>query len=323
MDEPRYFGATLLVSGSEGLLAERATAAWIQRARQQRPDAALSRLSAVQLEAATLIEAAGASLLADSAIVVVDDLPSLTPETAEALISLVSDPGPDLALVVLHPGGVKGKAVLDRIRKLGPQLAECLPLKAWELPQFVTNEARIAKGRVESAAALALIEAVGSDLRSLAAAVRQLLADTSDNLVTAAAVRRYFAGRAEVTSFAVADDLLAGNAEGALGKLRWALSTGVAPVLVTSATSSALRNLGKYLGLRSEGLREADLARQVGVPPWKVKDLARQARHWNPTGVAAAIQVAATADAQVKGAASDPGFALEQMVLAVLAARSR
>ena len=80
-------------------------------------------------------------------------------------------------------------------------------------------------------------------------------------MLTEAAVRRYFGGRAEVTSFAVADDALSGRVDGALGKLRWALSTGVAPVLITSALSNNLRSLGKYLDGRDARLRDADLAR--------------------------------------------------------------
>ena len=38
--------------------------------------------------------------------------------------------------------------------------------------------------------------------------------------------------------------------------------------------------------------------------------------------MAVAIRAVAKADAEVKGAAADPGFALEQLLLAVLAARS-
>jgi DNA polymerase-3 subunit delta len=68
-------------------------------------------------------------------------------------------------------------------------------------------------------------------------------------------------------------------------------------------------------------MRDVDLARQLGIPPWKVKDVARQARDWTMPGVARAIQAVARADAQIKGAASDPGFALEQVVLTVIGCR--
>ena len=53
-------------------------------------------------------------------------------------------------------------------------------------------------------AARTLIDAVGNDLRELAAAVSQLVADTPGP-IDESAVRRYYSGRAEATSFTVAD----------------------------------------------------------------------------------------------------------------------
>jgi len=168
-----------------------------------------------------------------------------------------------------------------------------------------------------------LVSAVGTDLRSVVAAFTQLLSDTEEPVITQADVHRYFAGRAEVTGFAVADNCLDGNREAALASVRWALETAVAPVLLTSAVASSLRNLGKFLGARDERLRDVELARRIGVPPWKLKDLGRQARGWTAPAVAEAITAVALADAQVKGAAGDPEFALERMILRVIDCRGR
>ena len=91
-------------------------------------------------------------------------------------------------------------------------------------------------------------------------------------------------------------------------------------MLVTSAFANGLRGLAK---LRSapRGLREGDLAREAGVPPWKVRMLREQARGWDDLGLAHAITAVAQADADVKGAASDAAYALERMVLKVATAR--
>ncbi len=323
VDGTNPFGRVLLVTGPEPLLAERAVSDFVGLATRERPDAAVNRLEAVQLDAGTLAEAAGGSLFASASVVVVSGLGDLPAEVADPLVALAGDPGPDLALVLVHAGGNKGKGVLDRLRKLRLEVADYPAFKPWEMPRFVAEEVRRQRGRADQAAAAALVEAVGTDTRSLAAAVRQLLDDSADGVLSEAAVRRYFGGRAEVTSFAVADDVLGGRADGALGKLRWALSTGVPPVLITSALSNNLRSLGKYLDGRDSRLRDAELARVIGVPPWKLKDLSRLSRDWKPQAVAQAIQVVAVADAQIKGAASDPGFALEQAVLKVIGCRGR
>jgi DNA polymerase-3 subunit delta len=323
VEETSPFGHALLVTGPESLLAERAVTGFIARAIAERPDAAVVRVEAGQVNGGSLAEAAGGSLFASATVLVVTDLSELAPELADQVVGMASEPGSDLAHALVQPGGNKGKALLDRLRKLRTELVDCPSIKPWDLPQFVSAETRRQQGRIDATTSAVLVDAVGSDPRSLVAAVRQLLDDAPERVITETAVRRYFGGRAEVTSFAVADDVLSGRLDGALGKLRWALSTGVAPVLITSALSNNLRSLGKYLDGRDARLRDADLARVIGVPPWKLKDLSRLSRDWKPVAVARAIKAVAVADAQIKGAASDPGFALEQVVLNVIGYRGR
>ena len=323
MEQAPLFGRVALVSGPESLLAERAVERLLRRALAERPDAAVTRLAALGLDAGGLAEAAGGSLFATSTVVVLDDLAELAPELTEQVLGFTSAPAGDLALVLVHPGGVKGKGLLDKLRKAGVETVDCPTLKAWELPQFAVTEARLAGGRLDQTTAVVLVEALGADVRAVVGAVRQLLADSTDGFISEAGGRRYFAGRSDVACFSVADHGMAGKRDEALGALRWALETGVPPVLVTSALAAALRSLGKYIDLRDPRMRDADVARTIGVPPWKMKDLARQSRDWTPRGLAESVQAVARADAEVKGAATDPGFSLEQMVIRVSALRGR
>jgi DNA polymerase III subunit delta len=57
------------------------------------------------------------------------------------------------------------------------------------------------------------------------------------------------------------------------------------------------------------------------VPSWKLNDLRRQSRGWQDRGIGLAIRAVARADAQIKGQASDASYALEKMVLDIVAAR--
>jgi len=317
------FGTTLLVRGSESLLAERAVAAQVARARRERPNAEVTEVTADALADGRFADLVGGSLFASDAVVVVTDLANLPDQALPLVKQTALAPHDELCLVLVHGGGIKGKALLDALKKAGVTTEYAEPVKPWELPKFIAAEARLLRMGLDNAAGQALIEAVGTDLRSLSAALRQLASDYDGEQVSAAMVQRYFGGRAEVTSFAVADDALSGRQGSALEKLRWALSTGVSPVLVTSALASSLRALGKYLELRSGRFSDQDLARQVGVPPFKLKEFNRLSRDWSGHGVSVAIRAVAKADEQVKGAAADPGFALEQLLLAVAAARSR
>ena len=249
-------------------------------------------------------------------------LENLPSEMAPHLIEYAGAPADDVLVVLVHSGGQRGKAVLDKLRKASVNEVVATAPKAWELPQFVAGEIRLLGGSVDERASSALVDAVGHDLRALAGACSQLVSDADGQAVTAELIGQYFGGRAEVTSFAVADAAIAGRTEPALEQLRWALDCGVAPVLVTSAMAGGLRGLAKFASAPG-GLRETDLAREVGVPPWKLKQFKQQSRGWTPGGLATAIKAVAQADADVKGASGDAGYALERMVITVSRAHGR
>ena len=96
-------------------------------------------------------------------------------------------------------------------------------------------------------------------------------------------MKQYFGGRAEAKSFAVADAAFWGRRTEALEELRWALDGGTAAVLVTSAFAGGARGVARYRSA-PRGMREADLAREVGVPPWKLRTIRDQSRGWSDGG---------------------------------------
>lgn len=314
------FGTALLVTGSESLLSSRVVEERRQAALAEQPEAEVNRIQGAELADAMLSEVVGGSLFASHIVAIIDDVGSTPSEVFEALIALAKDPGDELCLILNHEGGNKGRGLLDKLRKARIEVVTVAAPKPWELPKACVAEARRLGVRMSLDAAGALVAAVGTDLRALVAAVSQLAADAEGSQIDADLIGRYFAGRAEVTSFAVVDAVLAGNASEALEKLRWSLGTGTAPVLFTSAFAGALRAMGQLLDARGN---PPDLAARMGVPPFKVKDYQRYSRHWQPAGVAAAIELTARADAEVKGAAVSPEYALEKLVLGVLAQRRR
>lgn len=316
------FGTCLFVLGPEQILAERAIRGQVSAALREEPDAEVSHLDAAGLDAGTFNEVTGGSLFSTAQVVVIEDISALDSSLFDLIVATAITPPDNLALVLAHPGGTKGRGLVDKLKKGKVPLVEAAAIKPWKLDQFVRDEARRVRLQLDPAAEAALIQAVGPDARALASAVEQLAADLPEGRATSEQIARYFAGRAEVSSFAIADDIMAGKTGEALLKLRWALDTGVAPVLITSALAAALRGLGKYHDLRSLRMSEAELARQVGVPPFKIKQLAQQARTWGPGAIADGVRAVAEADAAIKGAAHDPAFALEQLLAKLTAARA-
>jgi DNA polymerase-3 subunit delta len=311
---------TLLV-GDEELLVDRAIADVVAATRARESEAEVHELTPATLTKGSLAELTSPSLFGGGRVVVLRAAQDLGKDVAAEIGRYAADPADDVDLVVVHVGGVKGKALLDTLTKAGARKITCQKItRPGERVAFVRAEVRRAGGSIGEDAARTLLDAVGTDLRELAGACNQLVADTGGR-VDDDAVARYHRGRAEVSGFTVADRTVEGRLAEALEQLRWALATGVAPVLITSALAQGVRSLAK-VGGAPRGLRGAGLAKELGMPPWKVDRVRQQLRGWEPDGVALALQVVAETDAQVKGGGADAAYALEKAIGQIVAARA-
>jgi DNA polymerase-3 subunit delta len=310
-----------LIIGAEELLVDRAISEIVAAARGGDQELTVVELSPATMEPGRLAELTSPSLFGGGKVLVVRSAQDLGKDLAAELTAYAKSPADDIVLVVVHAGGAKGKALLDGLGKAGARkLSYPKITRPGDRIQFVRAEVRRAGGSITESAARTLLDAVGTDLRELASACSQLVFDTPGG-IDDAAVARYYRGRAEVTGFAVADRAVEGNLADALEQLRWALSTGVAPVLITSALAQGIRSLAK-VGGAPRNLRGAALAKELGMPPWKIDRVRGQLRGWTPNGVAQALGVVAETDEQVKGGGADAAYALEKAVSEIVAARS-
>jgi len=316
--------AVTLVLGPEEFLAERAVSRITAHARQVDPEVEVRRLAGPDLQPGELTDLTAPSLFGDTTLLILDRAHELVSEQAAEVATLVRFPVEHVRLVILHAGQAnRAKALLEACRDAHAATIDAPKIsKISERLDFVKGEARAAGRRMPDDAARTLVDAVGSDLRELSAAIAQLVSDT-EGAITSEVVTTYYAGRAEVTSFQVADLAVDGRTAEALGQLRHALGSGVAPVLVTSALASALRSIGRVASA-PRGTRPADLARDLGMPPWKVDVVRRQVKGWSADGLADAVAAVAAADGAVKGAngAGDPAYALEKVVVQIGRARA-
>lgn len=179
---------------------------------------------------------------------------------------------------------------------------------------FITNEFRIARRKITPEAVRALLEAAGKDTSELAAACKQLVDDTT-GVVDENVVATYHSGKVEATGFRVADAAIAGNAPEALRLLRHAFASGLDPVPVVAVLASQLRQVAKVA--TAGGGRSAELAKQLGMPPWQIDRARGASRGWDGVRLGRAIQTVAAADFAVKGGGRDPQYAVEHAVLEI------
>ena len=237
--------AVLLVSGDEELLVARALESVARAAVRADPEADVREFAATAVEAAEIYEALSPSLFGGRRVVILRGAHEMKAPLLAALIPFLNSPADDVTIVLQHLGGARGKAVADAAKKAGATVITCAKLtRPGERVDFVKAEVRRAGGSIAPAAAQALIDAVGSDLRELAAAANQLVTD-SGGKITTELVMRYHQGRAEVKGFEVSDKALAGDAAGALESLRWALLDGVAQVVLADALAQGVASVAR------------------------------------------------------------------------------
>lgn len=314
----------VLVRGAEPVLADRAVSRLTELAREHAraqgdDDVEHTVVDAVGYEPGQLEMLASPSLFGEHRHIVITGVES-APDAliTDGLTYLQSAPDElgDVSLVLRHEKGTRGKKLLDVIAKRYP-VVTCEPIKRdSDKAAFVAAEFRDAGRRATTAAVQALVEAVGSDLRELASAAQQLIADTTGT-ISPEVVDRYYGGRVEATGFRVADAAIAGEQSAALTLLRHALSTGVDPVPLVAVLAVKVRTLAKVAASRGRGASPGDL----GLAPWQIDRARRELRGWSPESLAVAIAAVADADAQVKGEGRDPQYAVERAVLTVAQAR--
>lgn len=316
---PASLPPILLVLGDEELLATRAVTEAVARARSVDPEVDVREYQAGALMVGEIAEMLSPSLFGGRRVLVLRSGQDARKDLVTALLAYAKNPDPEVQLVVLHLGGAKGKAFADGLRAAGATVVPAAKLKGHrERVAFVRDEIRRAGGTCPEDAAEALIAAVGTDLRELAAACSQLVADT-DGRIRADTVARYYRGRVEVTGFTVADATMVGDVPAALEALRWALHVGVDPVPIADALADGVRTVAR---VASAGRGSPyQLASSLGMPAWKIERAQRQGRGWTPEGLVEAMRAAAECNAAVKGGADDRAYALERAVFSVAAAR--
>ncbi|GLW53163.1 DNA polymerase III subunit delta [Kitasatospora phosalacinea] len=302
--------------GQEELLLDRAVAEVVAAARAADPETDVRDLAPGALQPGQWAELTTPSLFAERKVIVVRAAQDLSADSVKELKAYLESPAEEVITVLVHAGGAKGKGLLDAAKKAGAREVACAKLtKASEKLAFIRNEFRTLGRAATPEACQTLLDALGSDLRELSAACSQLTADV-EGPIDETAVATYYSGRAEATGFEVADLAVTGRAAEALERLRWALAVGQPPTGITYALASGVRSIGR-LASAGRNLRPGDLARELGMPPWKVDRVRQQMRGWTGDGVAAALTAVAEADAAVKGGSDDPAYALERAVVSV------
>ncbi len=296
----------VLLAGGEDFLAEREVRRIVGLLKQISPEILRHDIDASdEGAAAAFLDACSPGLFDEEAVVIVDRVEEASETLQNALLQLIEDSDNTTKVLLIQRGLVKGKSFIEKLKKSSAEKLTFEKIKGRAFDDFIVNEFRHYKRKVQPDVVRVLRQSIGDDVRALAGGISQLCSDLGDKEIVAADVEKYYEGMAGVSTFAIADNVYDGKSVAALTALRWAIERdpNVGPAVVATSAST-LRSL-VAVATAPGGVSEAEIARLAGTPPWKVRSLKDQVRRWNPSDLADAALLLTQLDAALKGGEID------------------
>ena len=252
-----------------------------------------------------LAQCAQFPMMAERRLVIVRGFEKL--EDNRMFQSYAASPNPNAVVLLLCNNKPNTSAHPYRALKEHATWAEFPTLKDRELPGWIEKRFRLRKVETESGAAHLLAELAGPDLRTLSNEVDKLVTYVGDrkrverdDIVRAAGhsrdinpfeLQNALASGDRTRALTIADELLvqASNRRGEALK-------------IVGLLSAYILKLWKLTGWLNQNATDAELARQIGVPPFYLRDYVRSARAFGPAALRRAFEALLAADTELKGA---------------------
>ena len=232
-------------------------------------------------------------------LVILANCDKLPKAVSEPLVEYFSDPSPTTVCLVVATSLAKNTRLYKAIKKLGDKaVIDCAPKKAWEMPPQVVKMAAAHGKAMGVPVAEALVARAGENTRMLDNEVKKLAAIVSGTEITLADVERHVMRTAEVKPWEFLNAVAARDAVKSLELLD--LQPAKSEVRLWSLLVTRLRELiiAKALDARGQG---AQLAAELGVQGWQVKNHLSWARRWRMEELVAALSQAAEVELALKG----------------------
>ena len=297
----------VFVTGSESYLAGRAIREIRSQLRQQFPDLEVSEIEDGTYTPGALFNFASPSLFGEPRLVIIhsaaeglkEDLKKFLDQPADSVTVLIR-----LSNLVGHSGSIRKELSKQAL------VVSCEELKKdSERIDFVNREFKLAKVPIELPAVRALVAAFNAELGELGAACSQLIFNFEK--VTLSQVEETFGGRVETNAFKIADAALSGNATEAIRLFRHGFATGIDSVALVAALTMRIRQLARLFNDRNAS------PASLGMQPWQVDKARKELSGWSESELADLVELAAVTDGDVKGAAKDPEYSVERLLLAM------
>jgi DNA polymerase-3 subunit delta len=239
-------------------------------------------------------------MMAPRRLIIIRDLNAVPAAELTGLAPYLDEPSPTTVLV-----GIAAK--LDKRLKFFSAAAKAGFVHELEAPRDLAGwcraEAQTRGLKVQPAACNRLADIVGADLARLSLSLEQLALFAGDRPVTVDDVDELIAETRERSVFELTDAIGEGNAARARTAVAALCGQRESAVGVVVMLARHMRQLAMCHAAVAERLPKNEMPRALGVPPFVVDKLLRQARRYGAHAAAAALVKLAEADAALKGMA--------------------
>jgi DNA polymerase-3 subunit delta len=262
-------------------------------------------------------------MMAKRRLILVRDADEMKADELAGMVSYVSDPAPESCVVFVGEKADMRLKFFTAFKKHGV-LVKLDPLYERQLPDFVRGETK-ARGVTLSPDAIAMVvDEIGADLGQLADAVERLALHAGERTqITAEDVDKVVATTRQRNVFELANAVGERDRGRALAILSSMMGARESGVRIVAMLARHVRQLWIVSELLVKTRDKFEIAQALGIPPFFVDDMMRQARTIDRTRAARMHDALFRADKNLKSSRLDDARILEGLILELTRAEAR
>ncbi len=250
-------------------------------------------------------------MLGTRRMVVARDFEKVDEAELEALKSYLKNPQPTTTLLFQAESVDKRRNVTTALMK-ACEVYEINALKEREAADWASSYARRSGYTLTPAVAGLLVAVTGVDLYVVRNEVEKLMALLGrPGSISAEMIEHLVPRSREHSNFELADALVSCEQKRALRLATRLLADGAEPLILLAVVARTLRQLLLARELMAARLPTADIAKEIGVPPFKIAEFLTGARKWDSGRLLRGLKRAAEVDDAIKNSIGRPELQME------------
>ncbi|PAF19632.1 DNA polymerase III subunit delta [Terribacillus saccharophilus] len=243
----------------------------------------------------------------------------------ESLEQYVENPAAWTTLVLLAPYEKvdERKKIIKSIKKTGQAVA-CLPVKEWDLSDWIVTLSKEHQIVLEDAVADLLIQEAGTDLSMLRGEIEKLALYAGEGSKITLDIAESLVSHQQTSSgLKLVDSLMAGDLAKAIYIFHDLIKLKEEPIALIALLASQFRTILHVKLLKHKGYNQAKMAEVTKVHPFVIKLALKREAHFSEEELKHILFLAAETDADLKQGRMEKNLAFELLLQQIVTIRKK